>query len=294
MSESKISAEVICLTPELAAGFLEKIPPAVEMLDGTYQQRPYRQNTVDAYARELISGRWRENSQTIAFSIEGWMIDGQHRCRAVVQTGIPMTVVMVKGITLSSIDTIDRGAKRTISDVFTMSGMNLKLARTASTASRLEYAFARTGNPFQYSTSTAPSAAELTDLLAKNPALVYSCERANDICGHGSLFQRSHIALLIFRSGLNDPNNICDSFYEGLVTGAGLTENDPRLWIRNKLMREGGSRSRLSPQFKVALIAKAWNRARDMKPISSEPNFFKLNWEMEFRQLRTPEELSEK
>jgi hypothetical protein len=291
MNDSGITAEVILLTPEIASELLKNLPPHVELADGTFQQRPYRQGTVDHYARELTSGIWKENNQTIGVSPEGWMVDGQHRCRAVVQTGIPMTVVMVRGVKLSAIDTIDRGAKRTISDVFAMAGMTVRVARTAGAAARMEYDFRRAGNPFLYSSASAPAASELLAIASNNNEFIQACEWAEENCCRlGNLFNRSHIAFLLFRSGLKDPLNASKDFYDGLVNGVGLSENDPRIWIRNKVMRESIGRLRTSPQYKSGLIVKAWNRYRDGKEIISEGNFLRLNVEYEFKQLRTLEE----
>jgi hypothetical protein len=72
------------LTPELAARLLATL--AVPKVDA---------ERVAHYAREIAGGRFKPGGVISVSSITGGLLDGRHRCAAVVQCGVSVPVVLV-------------------------------------------------------------------------------------------------------------------------------------------------------------------------------------------------------
>lgn len=105
-----ISAQVEKITPAIAAGYLEM----------NKNNRTIRRKVVDAYARGMANGEWVVQHQGIAFDIDGNLVDGQHRLQAVIKAGVPVQMMVTRGLEKNSVEGIDQGAKRSFSDVLTM------------------------------------------------------------------------------------------------------------------------------------------------------------------------------
>ena len=106
----EVSVETI--TPELATQYLSR----------NVRNRSIRKQEVDAYAREIKRGNFVLTHQGIAFDDDGHLIDGQHRLMAIASAGIPVQMVVSRGLTPSALTVVDRGASRTIRDVVTFGG----------------------------------------------------------------------------------------------------------------------------------------------------------------------------
>jgi hypothetical protein len=94
----------VLLTPDLAADILSHDPV----------NRKIRMGNLAKLKREIEGGFWDARKCTaMRFLPSGRMADGQHRCRAVVETKIPIIVSMtVVGDTVG----VDEGAGRTLTD----------------------------------------------------------------------------------------------------------------------------------------------------------------------------------
>lgn len=103
------------ITPALAADWLAK---------HNTHNRPLRETTVDAYARDMKTNRWSPNHQGIAFSATGALLDGQHRLSAVVASGVTIYALVfrgiperVEGVAAKVMETVDRGNTRSLADL---------------------------------------------------------------------------------------------------------------------------------------------------------------------------------
>lgn len=105
--------EVRTVTPTEAKRYLEK----------NIMNRKVRMSSVEAYARDMMSGDWQINSQAIAFAEDGVLLDGQHRLMACVMANVPFETLIVRGISKEAMPTIDTGAMRTYSDNLKMRGI---------------------------------------------------------------------------------------------------------------------------------------------------------------------------
>lgn len=97
-----MKAEIVNVTPQLAAEFLEK----------NANNRSLSNAVVEHYAMQMRSGKWIANGETIKFGSNGELVDGQHRLQAIIQSGVTVTMVVVTGVPEGSKETIDVGKVR--------------------------------------------------------------------------------------------------------------------------------------------------------------------------------------
>ena len=67
-------------------------------LQNNAYHRKVKQKKVDEYMKEMQDGKWKLNGKSIIFDKNGRLLNGQHRLAAVVQAGVPLTILVVRGI----------------------------------------------------------------------------------------------------------------------------------------------------------------------------------------------------
>jgi len=104
---------------------VETITPSIakELLDNNNHNRKQRKANVRAIEDALRSGSWQVTGQTIIISKTNQLMDGQHRLQAVMNTGISMQHLVVRGVENDVFHTIDTGKPRQASDVLSIAGI---------------------------------------------------------------------------------------------------------------------------------------------------------------------------
>jgi hypothetical protein len=108
-----LRSQWIVVTPELAKKWLAN----------NFRNRPIREDVVNAYARDMINGRWVYTHQGIAFNDRDELIDGQHRLRAIIVANAEVRMMVTFGLPskidgheMTTMDAVDRGATRSVAD----------------------------------------------------------------------------------------------------------------------------------------------------------------------------------
>lgn len=97
------------VSPELAKKYLE-----TNHLD----QRSISNRAVSQYAADMKKGLWTAgNGEAIKISCEGTLIDGQHRMKAIVNSGLTVKMLICRGVFEDNMATIDNGKPRNIGDM---------------------------------------------------------------------------------------------------------------------------------------------------------------------------------
>ena len=98
-------------------------PLAAAILDDNPQNRPTKMGHIRKLARLLKDGLWNPDlGGSIAFSPEGRLVDGQHRLRAVVLSGVSI-VVEVRPNQKTTVG-LDENASRSVSDHLALQGVD--------------------------------------------------------------------------------------------------------------------------------------------------------------------------
>lgn len=77
---------------------------------------------VTKYSSDMLNGYWKKTGQTLQFSSEGLLMDGQHRLLACVKTNLPQDFIAVYGINKTAFDVIDNGKSRSYGDIASIKG----------------------------------------------------------------------------------------------------------------------------------------------------------------------------
>lgn len=125
-----MKSEIITVSPEMAKQWLSKVKV----------NRKMRIKYVDFLSEEIKKGRFIYTGDPIRFDIEGYLIDGQHRLSAIIQSNIPVTLSVIEGLSPDSFYKIDTGISRSLSDTTGISqklveiyGVLLDVARGSAT-----------------------------------------------------------------------------------------------------------------------------------------------------------------
>lgn len=103
------------LTPSRAGRWLKKRPA---------KQRPVSKRQVGIYERVMARGEWGVSGDPIGFNKLGEMYDGQHRCLAVVNSGVSIQTMLAEGMPNDAHLYCNLAKKRTDHDRIWMSGYN--------------------------------------------------------------------------------------------------------------------------------------------------------------------------
>ena len=101
-TNNQLNAAVVTIGPDLARYYLAK----------NKKNRLFNAKHVHFLANEIRTGNWKLNGDTIVLNDER-LIDGQHRLMAVLMADLPITTLLVTGVSSDVFDTIDIGKKRT-------------------------------------------------------------------------------------------------------------------------------------------------------------------------------------
>ena len=77
---------------------------------------------IGRFTGAIQRGEWTLNGESIKFDTDGHLIDGQHRLRAVLAAGQPITTIVVRGLPSDARETVDIGHSRNLADLIAMRG----------------------------------------------------------------------------------------------------------------------------------------------------------------------------
>ncbi|MBI5444666.1 MAG: hypothetical protein HY900_26055 [Deltaproteobacteria bacterium] len=244
-------AEAVEVTPQLARTWLTK----------NRLNRHLSPSVVRRYADALRAGQWVPHGQAIQFDEQGNLLDGQHRLRAIVEADTPALMMVVHDVPEAARDVIDTGRKRSPGDVLSMEGV--RSASTVGAALRLLWHY-DTSSVDKYNDPRAkPSNLDLVQLYAEARSLEESARIGRQAFAVLSPAVATFCHFIFARLD----RKAADEFFVGLIEGADLDVDSPLLLLRNRLVANRASRSKLVSVDLAALVIKAWNAWRRGTPI---------------------------
>lgn len=240
-----MKADITTITPEQAE----------KMLRGNDNNRAIRVARVDRYARDMADGKWLPNGEAIVMNGRT-LIDGQHRLLACAKSGVPFKTILVTGVSLDAIHTIDSGASRSLADVLGLKGEHDP--RGLAGAATLGWLW-DTGNIRRGGLRPYPSNDEAITWIAENPEIHDALKMVVPLRYNPLRAPRSFSALMIAKALQHGMRSEAEEFVAGLQHGAGLESGDPVLLLRNQFMTNA-TNSKKMPRIKIfAHMVKAWN-----------------------------------
>jgi hypothetical protein len=241
---SNYYSEVVSLTPVLASLLLEKN-------DGN--RNIFRSNC-EAIKNDILGGRWMFNGESIVVSATGRLLDGQHRCEAVIQTKTPIMVTLAFGAKDEARFTIDIGKPKSAANFLHMKGYTDTNNLAATIALILEYQ--KSGNiPHSFTRATKTQIVQSADDLKGVQA---SVDIANGATKRG-LGSRSILAFCHYVFKKRAGVVAADEFMTKLIDGDSLRKGDPIYHLRDRLLTMRGN---TQPSLRAAIVFRAWNHWR--------------------------------
>lgn len=180
-----ITTEIVTVTPELAR----------EWLKANTKNRPLDKRKVGQYANDMKSGNWPLNGEAIKFGESKRLFDGQHRLKAVDESGVSVPMLVIRGLDESTFTTIDTGKGRSPGNILGIAGHADPNSLAAVANAHLLTISGQAGvsmfnrNPgltkqeiIQHANEIAPRFQEVTRRIPRNVSRVVSRSHAMALC----------------------------------------------------------------------------------------------------------------
>lgn len=240
---------------------------AAQMLKRNRLNRPTKDRTVAAFARDMKRGRWLLTGEAIKFNTKGELVDGQHRLKAIIRAATPVRLMVVWGVPVEAQAVMDSGVKRSANDQLAMRGVKNSTILTA--AARLALTEPRAGFVTDDTRIESPTNTELTEFIDAHPEIHRAAELARGY--YPSIdCQPSVLALAWMRFAVID-FEACSTFFHSVANMTTDGPGDPRLALARRLqnMRREGTR-RTGPML-LGLVFRSWNAWRRGKQLQTLP-----------------------
>lgn len=231
----------LMLTPALAKEFLER----------QRKNRPYRANRVLHYRNKMRADDWGFTGQPLIFNQYGQMMDGQHRCLAVIAENIEIEVLVVIGIDDAAFRYLDQGATRSGGDFLVDTTSRVAVSAALNWIWLEEHGLLGVKDSrLRMSPSDAPV------MLNRHPGAADAVRRT---IHHRTPMAPGLAGYSYYRSALVDSQK-AEAFFGALARGEGLTSGSPILLLRERLLKNRISKAKLPTLEFLALTIKAWSK----------------------------------
>jgi hypothetical protein len=257
----KFSAEITDVNPKMAG----------EILAGNTENRNLRPVYVKQLAEAMERGEWVLNGEPVQIAKNGLLLNGQHRLNAVVESGVTVQMVVIRGLAVSTRRTMDMGTRRNLSDVLALHG-KMDTTNLAAVLGLLHRH--RTGAKVDFSSRTAPTVPQALQLLEQEPGIEEAVTEARRIY-RISRMRMTVAAFLLYLFEEVDPG-AGGKFFDALCEPRREPEGSAAAVLRSHLDRV---RSEPNYQFStVVLMAmtikafNAWREGRSVEVLSYRPS----------------------
>jgi hypothetical protein len=250
-----ITYEQVDLTPALAADLLAKTPD---------HQRNVTKTHVRRLARAMAAGEYLLNPQPLILDTTGALMDGQHRCAAVVQSGVTIPVVLARGADPTVFSLVDTGKNRLAAQF--VEGSHSSIVASAA-RSVLAYRLRPDGGSMSAARAMITNK-EILDEIKRDGEYQLAAPQVAAIRRAARITPAPLLAVHVLASR-NIDSDRASLWLSGLETGESLVKGDPRLALRNRFIQDSGRPvSGITQQWVYTVKAwNAWVAGADMKQL---------------------------
>lgn len=249
---------------------LEMIGPveAMQMLGASdVENRNLRRRVVVGYADEMRAGKWMVTGETIKVDRHGGLIDGQHRLNAIIEAGVTLPVLVVRGLDRSVIRVIDTAVRRSAADSLRFAGIAAPNLEAVASVARLAIARENGGLNSYGKVQTTVSHLAIIEWVT-----VHQASATESIRFGYSAFRKlgivpSPLAYVHWRLSQIDDLAAAE-FFEGLTQLATDGAQDPRYVL---FRAYANAEHRTNPGVIIGRAFTAWNAWRDRLTIKTLP-----------------------
>ena len=238
--------EVVMVTPELAA----------EWLTHNTHNRGLKPIAIKRFAEDMTTGDWQWNGEPIRFAADGTLLDGQNRLHAIVDSGVTIPLLVIRGLPRETQDVTDTGTPRKLHDVLklrgevTASSLSALLRIVVGWESGLRRPNSHNAIPHTRCLHFLEEHPEIRDILQPSRTVADGCGLPASIVG-----------LVWWIAQQIEPDD-CEFFMARLGDGQGLVKGDAIFELRRTLHETKGVRGERNRTWLLAITIKAWNAYR--------------------------------
>lgn len=253
---------IMDITPSLANSWLNRIPET---------QRSVRDTAVEQYKKDMLSGNWNIDYSPFRFSKTGRLIDGQHRCFAIVEANVVLpSQAVVFGMDDTDYEGLDQGVKRTFSDTLKYYGFPNTLNMSAICYRQYYWDRSKTFRKY----GERPTQTELLRIARANSEEFLASLRVGSRVSNHVPPIISGVAAMVHRLcyQVDDSEGKRDTefFFDRLIDGQNLLDGDALYALRNRwAVNAAKKRDKPEDYIQGAIMIKAWNYYRSGEQVQN-------------------------
>jgi len=264
--ESSTIANKIVITPLMAKAWITG--------SKDFRNRTLNHALVKSYSETMKSGLWKYNGEPIILDKQGDVINGQHRLHAVVLSGVSIQSLVVYGVDRTTFDTMDKGRRRSNSDVLQLAGYKNTYGLSATASAVYHYIFAGDFSAVSSSRKTNVSGViikfleEYPDMVSSQKFIHLNGQRVEGLSPPGI------IGAIHFLFGyVNEKKR--DRFFDEFINNQASPGSPVYALIQANRSKQTALAMKSSINLRTALWIKAWNL------FSSGLSISQLKWSKE-------------
>jgi len=246
----QIHTDYMKVTPQMAEGWLTF---------NLIKNRRLTPSVINRYAADMRSGDWiGDNGETVKFTRDGTLVDGQHRLHAIAMTGVPQYLLVAFNVHEAAFSTVDAGKKRGFGDVLSIDGcLNSTLL-----GATLSWLIKQSAGGLHVSVQITNQM--ILAALPKYPGVEDSVSWATAHRTKRGNLAPSLAAFLHYELSRAAGQQKAEEFLLSLIdgvspTGKPLYKSSPSIVLRARLEANSVAKAKLGRTDVVALCIKAWN-----------------------------------
>lgn len=245
--KSNNQVSIMWVTPTLARKWLET----------NTQNRNLSKLRVNKMVDDILHNRWQFNGESIKFDYNGSLIDGQHRLHAIIQSNVTLSILVVNDLPTTAQQTIDLGRPRTLNDIVSI--LKIPHASVVAAIANTVLHYNNTPNVIWSERSLCTKAMALDFIQANTTTLIQAALLARS-ARNGFHIRESVYGAFAFKVQESSNAGMHNFFHQPLVDGTDLSTGDPRLALRNQILRSPYLvNGKWQSQQQLAWTIKAWN-----------------------------------
>ena len=208
----------------------------------------------------MTNGDWKFTGETIQFSTDGQLMDGQHRLLALLVSNTSQTFNFVYGINKEAFDVIDSGKTRSFADVAQIKGYSDPLALTSLArfviANSLDGSLDPQEKRFRCGGAYQITKSQVLTFLEHNPDLPNYLTRYRK-CSIISPVTAAFCNWLLTK----DNETAALEYLDNIIFGYNLKPNTIQSYVHNKLMRNAKAfQNKMTKKAIISNIILGYNR----------------------------------
>lgn len=240
------------ITPQLAKQWLER----------NTRNRPLSENTVIAYGLDMLEGRWQYDGAPIRFDTDGNLIDGQHRLKACIESGVSFENDVIFDLPPEAMRTIDIHRPRTAGHIAHIEGA--QNASCACAIAGLILLHRRHGIEHLNDPRCQPTKTQVVDAVQNLPDLAAATTQARLL---GRRFAAQRVVGFCYYQLAAQDRELAARFFAELSNGLNLMPDNPVYHLRERLLSDRQAKAKLPQLDIVALFFKAWLFYREKRAL---------------------------